>query len=262
MMHNIVIFVTEHYGSTSGYNSQTTQHTEFRNFIGSILPPPPDKRLVELTSHPMVFPNKDSSQAWSSISPQLPEQVVKREIDISPENTTLIGDYTSVVFANTDTKWLIQSQGNATFSSTLALIKDHMLVVNKRYVFFQQGGNQVRTAECTKLYSQILEIVVEVRCHNPHSRIYFIGVLPRVIDNDDIKPFIVRFNHWLAASVNDINIVFEKIRFLPVHLHFIDGSAPRAKLFDDSSKLLLNSVGAALFKQVTFQLAGFVKNLP
>ena len=120
-----------------------------------------------------------------------------------------------------------------------------MLIVDRRYVFFHLGGNQVRTSERNKLYSQILDIVVTVRQSNPLSRIFFIGVLPRLVDNEDIKPFIVRFNHWLAAVVNEVNNVFEKVKFLPVQLHFIAGTSPRAELFDVQNRLLLNNIGGS-----------------
>lgn len=175
-------------------------------------------------------------------------------------NTTLIGDYTSVVFPSHDTKWLVQAQGNATFASTLALVKDEMLVVDRRYIFVQLGGNQVRTGERTKIYSQVLDLVVYIRNKNATSKIFFIGVLPRVIDNEQIKPFIMKFNRWLAAAVNDVNSLFERIKFLPVHLQFLEGNVPKRPLFDQHNSLLLSPLGAAVFKESVFQLAGFVKN--
>ena len=37
-------------------------------------------------------------------------QVAKKQnLEISCANTTIIGDYTSVVFTNTDSKWLVQA---------------------------------------------------------------------------------------------------------------------------------------------------------
>ena len=157
---------------------------------------------------------------------EVPQQQipVARNVDITASNTTLIGDYTSVVFTAMDSKWLVQAQGNAMFASTLALIKDHMLITDRRYVFFQLGGNQVCSSDRNKLFSQILDIVVTVRESNPLLHIFFIGVLPRIVDNEDIKPFIVRFNRWLASVVNEVNIVFERVRFLPVQLHFLVGT--------------------------------------
>ena len=137
-----------------------------------------------------------------------------------------------------------------------------MLAVDRKYIFIQLGGNQIRTTEKNKLHSIILDMVVFVRNKNPASRIFFIAVLPRVVDNELAKPLITRFNRWLSSIVNKINVIFERIRFLPVHLHFIDGVTPKRHLFDEQEgSLLLSLVGAAFFKQVVFQAAGFVKNV-
>ena len=180
-------------------------------------------------------------------------------LEISPQNTTLIGDYTSVAMTN-DSKWLVQAQGNATFSSTLTFVKDGMLIMDRKYIFFQLGGNQVRGLDSFNMHSVMLELVITIRNANPESRIFFIGVLPRIVDNEQIKPYIMKFNRKLAATANEIDVLFEKVKFLPVHLKFINGTFPRVELFDVNNTLLLNNVGVALFKQAVFKLAGFVKN--
>ena len=102
-----------------------------------------------------------------------------------------------------------------------------------------------------KLYSLILDLVETIRNRNLTSRLFFISVLPRVVDNMEAKPFLIKFNRWLAAIVSEVNTIFDKIKFLPVYLKFLDGVQPQ---------LLLSEVGVALFKQVIFQLAGFMKN--
>ena len=155
----------------------------------------------------------------------------------------------------------MQVQGNATLGSTLALIKDQMLEIQRRYIFIQLGGNQVRSADRVKIYSQVLELVVAICNKSPDSRIFFIGVLPRIVDNCDIKPFIVKFNRWLASAVCEVDVVFKKIKFLPVHLKFLDGVIPKRNMFNtQNNSLLLSSTGAVYFREVTFQMAGFVKN--
>ena len=182
-------------------------------------------------------------------------------MEISCANTTLIGDYTSVVFSSADSKWLVQAQGNATFASTLALIKDSMIAVDRRYIFIQLEGNQVMTTERERLQSLILDLVVKITNKNPESRLFFVSVLPRFTDNQQVKPFIVKFNRWLAVAVHEMNIIFECIKFLPVHFKFLEGAEPRRYLYDiQGNLLLLSQMGAALFKQIIFQLAGFVKN--
>ena len=78
-------------------------------------------------------------------------KVEMNKLEISQLNTILIGDYMSVALGH-NFKWLVQVQGNAIFASTVALVKDGMLIVDRHYVFFQRGGNQVRTSDKTKLY--------------------------------------------------------------------------------------------------------------
>ena len=70
----------------------------------------------------------------------------------------------------------------------------------------------------------------------------------------------MKFNRWLATAVREVEVIFDKVKFLPVHLRFLDGVNPRHDLFDVQNNLLLSNTGAALFKQSVFQLAGFMKN--
>ena len=208
-------------------------------------------------------------QATKNLTQQHPEvgdarvakaSVVNRNIEISCANTTLIGDYTSVKFSSLDPRWLVQAQGNATLASTLALIKDGMIAVDRWYIFLQLGGNQVRSADKQKIYSQVLDIVVAIGNKNANSHIYFVAVLPRIIDNTDIKPFIMNFNRGLAAAVHQVNIIFERIRFLPVQLRFLNEIVPRREMFDEQNPLLLSQLGVELFQKAVFQLTGFVRN--
>ena len=171
----------------------------------------------------------------------------KPKTEISCANTTLIGDYTSVVFLPMDTKWLVQAQDNATFSSTLALVNDGMIAVGRRYIFIQLGGNQVRFAEKPKIYSWVLDLVVKIRERNPTCKIFFLGVLPRLVDNEDIKPYIMKFSRWLSVAVHEVNIIFKRIQFLPIHLRFIEGNIPKAHLFEQDNQLLLNVAGQLCF---------------
>ena len=218
-----------------------------------------DRQLEEAVQIPTV--QLQQVQQNMDGAAQQPVVHVQRKMEITPENTTLIGDYTSVVFDEFDTKWLVQAQGNATFGSTLALVRDGMINIEKRYIFLQLGGNQVRSLQQDKLYSYMLDLVVAIREKSPESHIFVIGVLPKIVDNQEIKPFIMKFNRYLAATTENVNSVFERIRFLPVHLHFLDGTTPTPQLFDDTNPLLLSKTGAIYFKQIVFKLAGFIKNV-
>ena len=135
-----------------------------------------------------------------------------------------------------------------------------MLDVDKKYVFFQLGGNQVQTSTKDKLFLQVLEIVLEVRKVCENSRILFVGVLPRPVDNEIIKPFIVKFNRWLAAACAEVDSLFDRVKFVPAHLKFLHGDYPRTQMFNQDDLLTLNEAGAKLLHNTIFEQAGFVRN--
>ena len=74
-------------------------------------------------------------------------RLTPQNVQISSANTTLIGDYISTVFPEHSSKWLVQAQGNVTFTSVLNLIQENLITVDRKYVFLQLGGNQLRTVE-------------------------------------------------------------------------------------------------------------------
>ena len=110
------------------------------------------------------------------------------------------------------------------------------------------------------MHSLVLELVIEVRKISQESCIFFIGVLPRIVDNEDIKPYIVRFNRWLSVAVTQVDTLFERVKFLPVHIKFLNSSEPRRELFHQDDLFTLNEAGAKLLRNEIFRLAGFVKN--
>ena len=244
-----------HSKNSSHNNSLTSSDKDFRDFIRTILPLPPDKRNVQMKmeKRPQIVQAQQAmdhrSVVIESEQVQTSTSVVRQKIEISSANTMLIGDYSSAVFSPLDARWLVQAQGNATFASILTLIKEDMIAVDRRYVFLQMGGNQVMTSDRQKIHSQVLELVVAIRQKNANSTIYFVGVLPRVVNNEEIKPFIMKFNRWLATSVKEVDIIFEHVRFLPVYLKFIEGNVPKLHLFDPQNSLLLSPAGAELFRQ-------------
>ena len=130
--------------------------------------------------------------------------VVQKNFEISWLNTTLIGDYVMAVFPEHSNKWLVQAKGNATFESTLEAIQQQLLIVDRQYIFFQLGGNQVRSADSNKMFTWVSNLVLAVREQSPNSSIYFISILPRPVDNHHVKPFIVKANRWLANAVDRI----------------------------------------------------------
>ena len=120
----------------------------FRHFIQCILPPPPDRRIVQVQpsaandAQEVDINNNGDGNSSGTYNETGSQSTVKvQELHISCENTTIIGDYSSVTFPSYHQKWLVQVQGNATLASMLVLIKEKMLDVDKKYVFFQLGGN-------------------------------------------------------------------------------------------------------------------------
>ena len=111
----------------------------------------------------------------------------KQDVQISCLNTTLIGDFTAAAFSDFDTKWLVQSAGNATFESITKGVNEGSILVDRKYVFLAVGANQVRSGERNKIFQQVLELVVAIRERNKDSRIFFTGILPRPVENLVIK---------------------------------------------------------------------------
>ena len=184
----------------------------------------------------------------------------KPRLEISSINTTLIGDYTSTVFPEFSKKWLVQAVGNATFNSTLDGIRQGLITVDRRYVFIQLGGNQLRSADSEVTYNHVLNMVITIRDKNPDSRIFILGVLPRPVDDEHVKTLVMKFNRWLRNSVERVAKMFNKLQFVPIQLAFIDGSAPKLQLFNSTDGLTLNDAGANTFRAEVFKLAGFVRN--
>ena len=106
------------------------------------------------------------------------------------------------------------------------------------------------------MLNNILNLVAAIKERNQQSRIFIIGVLPRPIENDQAKIYIMKMNN----ATERIRKLFDKVCFLPVHLKFLNGGVPRMELFNQEDQLTLNPAGAMLFKQEVFRLAGFVRN--
>ena len=134
-------------------------------------------------------------------------------MNISNLNTTLIGDYVSVVFPEYHDKWLVQVFGNATFQSTLDNIIAEKIIVNRKYVFIQLGGNQLRTSSKENVFKSLLSVVLAIRDKNADARIFVVGVLPCPIENTSAKPLIMFFNRWLRDACERIMKILGKIKF-------------------------------------------------
>ena len=226
----------------------------FTSFVKSILPPPPDIRKVVLQN----ISNK--GDVTTIHTPHKPREASAKKMEISALNTTLVGDYIASVFPEYSSKWLVQAQGNATFASVVEAIQQDVVTVDRRYVFFQLGGNQIRSADAHNTFNNVLNLVAMVRNRKADSRIYFIAVLPRPVENDQVKVLVMKSNRWISHAVERVNNMMGRVTFLPVQLKFLNGSQPRMEFFHADDRLTLNTAGALMFKEEVFKLAGFVRN--
>ena len=85
-------------------------------------------------------------------------------------------------------------------------------------------------------------------------------VLPRPIENAQVKPLVMFFNRWLHNTAVRIEALFGKVKYLPVQLSFLGPQGPKMEYFNEDDGLTLNQAGTALLKQAIFKLAGFVRN--
>ena len=182
------------------------------------------------------------------------------KLEISSANTTIIGDFTVAVFPEFSSKWLVQSHGNATFTLVLDMIRQNQITVRRRYVFVALGANQVCTTDTQKLFQLVSQLIMEINEKSVDSRIFMLGVLPRPIDDQLIKPLIAKFNRGLLNAVDCISKFMDRVKYLPVQLKFIQDSWAVMQFFDEKDKLTLNKMGAALYKKTAFEMTGFVKN--
>ena len=244
------------------------------------LPPPPDKRrVIQAQSARQTFyevPDflKDGSpsvevhhqQVQSVVREILQElrqghdTVRNRSLQIGPHNTTLIGDYVTSVYQGPDNKWLVQSLGNATWNTVIQGIMNGSIVVNFRYMFLMVGHNQVLSAKKSEIIQVIHDTVQKIRSINLEARIFVCSLLPRPIDNHDIKPHIVNFNRWIVMAVNRVSKAYFRVHHIPTQHSFIRAGKPKQELFNED-RITLNKAGALLLKEKMFEIAGFRKNV-
>ena len=111
-------------------------------------------------------------------------------------------------------------------------IKNKIITVDRKYIFFELGANQVRTVSAELVEKWILDLVITVRDLNKHCKMYFVGVLLHPVENEEIKPYIMKFNRWLTAAVNRMQLLMGRINMVSVQLRYLGASGPRLHLFN------------------------------
>ena len=208
------------------------------------------------------------SKVVKDILNDLPKQnipVASKETVLAPRqcisslNTTIIGDYIVAGFLQYDAKWLVQATGNATFQSVLMQIKLGVVNVQRRYIFILLGHNQLCTVKKSWVKDMVRQFVVHIRSMNTVSKIFFVALLPRLVDNDTAKPKLIKFNRCLAAAVTAVALDYDRVSFIPVQHEFHHNSLPLKNLYNPDG-FTLSHAGLVLLKKKLFHFAGFKKN--
>ena len=238
-----------------------------------LLPPPPDERKVVLQAESArttqyyaqdeVTPAKHQSEIQKTVQQILVDMQIEKKPEmqlISKLNTTIIGDHVIAAFNDSDSKWTVQSTGNATFQSVIKQLAVGLIDVSKKYVFIVLGNNQVRTANRNAIISLIDTLVTDIRKENQDTKIFFAGVLPRPVDNKELKVALVNINRWIALAVARVVRSQPRVHYLAVQHKFLENGTPITHMFDQDG-FMLSPAGAALLRRSLLEMAGFRKNV-
>ena len=113
---------------------------------------------------------------------------------ISSGNTTIIGDYIATGFDKHDKKWLVQAAGNATYQSVIQSVKEGSITVDRRYIFLVLGHNQIHQVSKSLVSQAVQQLVKVIRARNTTVKIFFAALLPHLVDNQVVKPLIIKMN--------------------------------------------------------------------
>ena len=182
---------------------------------------------------------------------------MQQMMQISPMNTTLIGDKYAACFQNPDSKWLVQLFPRSVLQTITNRIVSGEIDVSKRYIFLMVGGNQVFRAVKTIIANELKMLSQCIIGRNPVAKIFVAGVLPRP-SKLHAKFYITRFNRFLAAGVKKIQKDNTRIFYIPVQLQF--HAQHEYNYLFDSDMLTLNVFGRMRLKRALLKGAGFIAN--
>ena len=242
-------------GQKTSYCESNSTLRDSNNVCCRMLPPPPDKRnvvvmnplsmqmlekllpenelqedvhdsfgvssLVQFKPRKQLSLNKMVTDILTDLNAKdTMHKVPDSEKCISNQNTTIISDYTVSGFIEYDAKWFVQAVGNATFQSVTQEIQQHKINVQHRYIFISLGHNQLYSAGKKWVKQSVLMLVTTIRSQNLQCKIFFLELLPRLVDNNTAKPLIVNFNRSLYKAVQAVSNSMGRVLFLPVQHHF------------------------------------------
>ena len=143
-----------------------------------VLPPPPDvRRVVDMNAYRLA-----------TVTNSKPLEV------ISSGNTMIIGDYIPSSFNWHDAKWLVQATGNAMINTIIDAMLMNDITVDRHYIFVVVRHNQLRYMTKSQINTGFWQIINIIRQRNKHAKIFISALLPRPVDNQEVKPLINKFN--------------------------------------------------------------------
>ena len=178
---------------------------------------------------------------------------------VSSGSTTIISDYIVSAFNKHDAKWLVQVIGNVTINNVAEAIRMSAITVDRHYIFLVISHNQLRSVTKSQINLGFRSIVDLIRQKNKHAKIFISALLPRPIDNKEVKPLIIKFNRALAVTVNQVWKQDPRVLLLTVQHDFVKDGQPLEHLYAED-RFMLNEQGVAMLKKRLFKLAGFTKN--
>ena len=68
------------------------------------------------------------------------------------------------------------------------------ITVDRHYIFVVVRHNQLRYMTKSQINTGFWQIINIIRQRNKHAKIFISALLPRPVDNQDVKPLINKFN--------------------------------------------------------------------
>ena len=187
-----------------------------------------DKENIPPTIHALVMEEIQDQECFSSgitqsnvPPPALLPINLQPHGDISPENTTLIGDKYANCFSNLDSKWLVQIFDCAVIQTITNRIISGEITVRRRCIFLMISSNQVFRATKTVVQNELKMLILCILGKNPVAKVFVSGVMPRPAKDQYAKNYIRDFNRRLSGTVKKIQKEVTRVFYIPVQLQFM-----------------------------------------
>ena len=192
-------------------------------------------------------------------SPVTVDSVQSKKECTNQVNTTLIGDVVFSALVAQQKAWQVQIIGNVTLQAAVDYVQNGTFDVSHRYIFLAIGSNQVYTSNQHDVSKFLHRLVFTIISINAEAKLFIIPVLPRPVDDTQVKQYIIDFNRMLSNATKKLAAESINVMFLSIQNCFL-----RAGKADDrwySRDLVsLNQQGCSRLRNMVFEAAGFKKN--